>query len=254
MMHLELNKIYHGDVLDVIKTFPDNSVNLIVTSPPYNKKRNHKNIHESDSWSNGGSHIDYISHTDDLDEGEYQKWQIDILDECIRVLKRDGSIFYNHKNRTINGGIISPLEWILKSNGKLKQEIIWKANNLVEIDRVKFFPYTERIYWIVKDKPLFNPESANYGDVWDIVPVRGEQRLGHPAPFPLEIPIRCILSVTNKNDIVLDPFMGSGTTAVACMKTERNYVGIEKEKSFIDISKERIKNFKSINNRLGKFL
>ena len=105
---LELNKIYNCDVLEGLRQLDDESIDLIITSPPYNKA-GLNGIQKGVKWT---ATIDYGGdvNVDMLNEAEYQKWQIEVLQECYRVLKKDGSMFYNHKNRihTGHGEIISP--------------------------------------------------------------------------------------------------------------------------------------------------
>ena len=89
----------------------------MITSPPYNLGKKHHT---------GNNHFkSYIDYNDDIPEDEYQKWQLDFLKECYRVLKDDGSMWYNHKNRIRNGVQITPYSWLLKSDFIIKQEIVW---------------------------------------------------------------------------------------------------------------------------------
>ena len=92
-----------------------------------------------------------------MPEDLYQKWQIEVLNECCRVLKQNGSMWYNHKNRIKNGVQITPYEWILKSDFIVKQEIIWE-NGSQNFDKIRFYPMTERVYWLAKDSKtkMFN--------------------------------------------------------------------------------------------------
>ena len=124
-----------GDCLELMKELPDGSVDLVVTSPPYNLGNNHHT---------GNKH--HNPYLDDMPENQYQEWQINILNECYRVLKQDGSIMYNHKNRIKEGEQITPYKWILKTKFIVKQEIIWE-NQSQNFDKIRFYPFTERIYW-----------------------------------------------------------------------------------------------------------
>ena len=115
---LELNKIYCCDVLEGLKQLDDESIDLIITSPPYNKagfNGVHKRDTKNDFWNKT---IDYGGdvNIDNMPEDEYEKWQVEFLNECFRVLKKDGSMFYNHKNRVKNNSVSFPSEWICKSN------------------------------------------------------------------------------------------------------------------------------------------
>src|SRR3990167_9959703 len=111
-------ELIHGDCLIEMRKIPDKSIDLVLTSPPYNKRSKNKSF---SNWS--GASIDYGTYADDMEEEDYQQWQINILNECSRVIKNTGSVFYNHKNKRIDSLIISPMEWITKSNLKIRQEI-----------------------------------------------------------------------------------------------------------------------------------
>jgi modification methylase len=239
---LDINKIYNIDCLEGLRQLPDNSINCIVTSPPYNKKSKNRKPSKYNTWSNENVAIDYGVFNDYMDEQKYQNWQIDIINECIRVLKPDGSFFYNHKNRIINKGLITPYEWILKTNATIKQEIIWDRRMIVEVDKVKFYPKTEKIFWLVKERkqPYFNPEYSKLTEIWSFLPTQREKRHNHPAPFPEQLAENCILASTKEGDIVLDIFLGSGTTAVVCQNNSRNYIGFELNKEYVDISEKRL--------------
>ena len=143
---MKKNKIYLGDCLELINEIEDKTIDLIITSPPYNLGNTHH--------TGSKKHFPY---NDNMIEKDYQKWQIKVLNECFRVLKNDGSLFYNHKNRIKNGLQITPYEWIFKSKLKVKQEIVW-INRSQNFDKIRFYPWTERVYWLVKDRrtKLFN--------------------------------------------------------------------------------------------------
>ena len=111
---LDLDKIYCCDVLEGLSKLDDNSIDLIITSPIYNKKGFNKGsskVRKGDVWHHT---IDYGGdvNIDNMDETDYENWQIDIINECIRVLKPNGSFFYNHKNRVRKNEMVSPLKWI----------------------------------------------------------------------------------------------------------------------------------------------
>ena len=221
------NRVIQGDCLEVMKEIPDNSVDCIITSPPYNIGKMHSN-HLKFGTYNGN----------DMKEEDYQKWQIEVLNECFRVLKDNGSMFYNHKIRIKNGIGIHPMEWILKSNFIFKQEITWDMGKSANSDKIRFFPYSERIYWLVKDPKTKINNIQNLSDVWRIVPTNKRKDTGHIAVMPTEIAER-IIKATDYN-LILDPFAGSGTTGVACKNLNRNYILIEKEPQYIDIINKRL--------------
>src|SRR5699024_6410559 len=136
---MELNKIYNKDCSEGMKRIPDGSIDLIITSPPYNI---------GNMKSNTTKHGTYAGNN--MNEKAYQDWQLSILDECYRVLKEGGSLFYNHKVRIRKGVGLHPLEFILKSPFILKQEIVWDMGKSANCDKIRFFPFSERIYWLTK--------------------------------------------------------------------------------------------------------
>ena len=173
-----------------------------------------------------------------MSEDKYQEWQIEVLEELKRVIKIEGSIFYNHKVRIKNGKSIHPLEWILKTSLILKQEITWDMGKSANCDKIRFFPFSERIYWLTKDAKVKLDNRLSLSDVWRVVPTHKRKYTGHIAVMPLEI-VQNILNCFN-GGTVLDPFMGSGSTGVACSNLGFDFIGIEKEKDYFKISERRI--------------
>lgn len=231
---MEINVVHNIDVLEGLKKLKDNSVNTIITSPPYNKKGlSGKRIKVGNQlWKK--FNIDYETYGDDLPEEEYQKWQIEILNECYRVLKDNGSMFYNHKMRRKNNIALNPYDFVSKSNFKLFQLIIWDRKSSPNMRSDHLIPTTEYIFWLSKVKPKVfknNIPKNMRGEVWTINP---EKKNPHPAPFPEIIPETCINLTTEEEDIILDPFMGSGTTAKAAKKLNRKYIGFEINKNYIE--------------------
>ena len=244
---LELNKIYCIDVLEGLKQLDDESIDLIITSPPYNKmglNGNQKGV----KWVGT---IDYGNdkNIDNKPEEEYQKWQIEILNECFRVLKKEGSMFYNHKNRIIKGvgEISNPYEWIINTPFKVRQEIIWDRGSTNDVNRKRFLPTTEKIYWLTKSaKPKFDRkiDTPFKKEVWSF-PFKTNTE--HPAPFPIDMPDNIVHCIQEKDEklIVLDPFMGSGTVAVSALKHNCFYIGFELLKEYVDMAEKNIKTTES---------
>ena len=234
----DLGELYCGDNLEKIKKIPDNTFNCIITSPPYNKhSAKRKSDGNTDSWNSAG--IRYGGFNDDLPEDEYQLQQVEILSECVRILKDDGSIFYNHKPRIKNHKIIFPHEWLIEF--VVRQMIVWNRMNSPCLEPIRFLPTTEYIFWITKTNktPKFNGECFKYSEVWNI---GAKPDKNHPAPFPEEIVKRCILATTKIGDVVFDPYFGSGTVGLVAEKLNRKWVGIELFDKYCDYSKKRIEN------------
>jgi len=227
---MKLNTIIEGDCLEVLKTLPDGCVDCVVTSPPYNKGGGRS----YGTWKN--MNIRYGEFDDNIPEDKYQRCQKQIIEELLRVLKRNGSIFYNHKPRYKDSRVMLPTDFVPKEY--IRQLIIWERPSSPNVNPITFMQNTEYIFWLCKDKPKFNKEYFNLGEVWRINPEKAENQ--HPAPFPEELPIRCILATTDVGDLVLDPYMGSGTTAVAAKQLGRNYIGIELNESYIKIAEQRL--------------
>lgn len=229
-----MNQIIKEDCLIGLKSLESESVDLIVTSPPYNIGKSYGNF----------PFRGYESYTDSLKDGDYRTFIREVLAECHRVLKPEGSMLFNHKVRTVNFEAIHPVDFINDSPFYLKQEIIWDRGKTHQTNMDRFFPINEMLYWCIKDKRLtrFNKDSAKYTTIWRInhANKRVEGCEGHPAPFPLEIAERAIETFTEPGAVILDPFMGSGTTAVAAKLTGRNYIGFEISETYIEIANKRL--------------
>jgi len=233
--------IYNQDCLEWMKTQPDNSVDLILTSPPYNKKGLLGKVKEGNQiWNK--FQINYSSYGDDMPEELYQEWMIKLLNEFHRIIKPNGSIFFNHKPRRFKNECYLPTDFILQSNVKLYQLIIWDRRNSPNIRNDILVPSTEHIYWLCKDKPkVFRDQiGANFkSEIWYIP---ADKQKEHPAPFPEQLATNCVLLTTQENDLVYDPFMGSGTTAIVSEKLNRRWVGTEIDKEYCTIANTRLSN------------
>ena len=227
-----LNKVICGDVLEVLKEIPSNSIDLGITSPPYNKKEKY-----------GGwlvSKVIYKGWTDKMPEKDYQSWQIEVLNELYRVIKDGGSFFYNHKVRYENGKMIHPIEWLSKTKWNIWQEIIWNRKISGNIRGWRFWQVDERIYWLVKGKPKeLKPQHAKLTSVWEIRPEVGHKE--HPAVFPIELPSRIIYSILGEEKgTIIDPFCGSGTTLVAAKILNKDYIGIDISEEYVNYAIKRL--------------
>lgn len=234
-----LNSIIQGDSLEVMKTLPDCSIDLIVTSPPYNLKNSTGNGMKDGrggKWKNAELVNGYADHNDCMPHDIYVKWQNDCLKEMFRLLKKDGAIFYNHKRRVQNG-LLQDRDDIL-AGLPVRQIIIWKRAGGINFNAGYFLPTHEVIYLIPKPDFKLAAKANAYGDVWEFVQ---EMNNPHPAPFPIALVDR-VISSTN-SETVLDPFMGSGTTAIAALMNNRKYIGIELSKQYCDLAQKRINDF-----------
>ena len=225
---LKLNTIYNLDCLKGLKKIKDKSIDLIITSPPFNLGNTHHTGFKK-----------HKSYEDKMPEKDYQLWQIEVLNECFRILKNNGSLIYQHKNRISKGIQISPYEWIYKSNFIIKQEIVW-INRSQNFDKIRFYPFTERVYWLAKDNKTKLYNKINKQDVfdwkeWKPVGTRGV----HTRAFPEKL-VEDFLNVFPDAKLILDPFIGSGTVAVVCKKMKRNFIGFEKNKDFVKYSNKRL--------------
>jgi modification methylase len=243
MTFLAPNRILQGDALEHLEILPKNSIDLTITSPPYNKRKR-----QNPGWLvNADLYSDFDDH---LEESEYQKLQIKILKELYRITKPGGSLFYNHKLRWENGELIHPLSWLTKSKWTIKQEIVWDRQIAANVRGWRFYQIDERIYWLYKpvNGYLIGKElesrHAKLSSIWRIKPAPRMKE--HPAPFPIEIPARIIYSLLNGvKGLILDPFCGTGTTLVAAKLLEHDYLGIDISSTYIDLAEERIENYEN---------
>jgi len=236
-----LNKVICGDCLEVMRGMDDNSVDLVVTSPPYNKNgfRNGKKDTERSSgkykrWD--GAKIDYDIFDDNMEENEYKNWQIQVLNEIYRILKDSGSLFWNHKVRRFENKADHPLIWASKSKLKFYQQIIWDRGGGCDQNINYCTPTTELILWFVKNKPQVFKNKIYLTEIWRM----NFDISNHPAPFPKSLVERCLLLASKENDTILDPFLGSGTTCVAAKELGRRYIGIEISQKYVDIANRRL--------------
>lgn len=260
---MELDKIYMCSSENMTQ-IDDKSVSLVVTSPPYNidiqygNKTSKGKVLESKG----------VKYSDKMDEADYRKLLENVFNECKRVVKDDGSIWINIKNR-VNDGVVMPPFWIQNffQDMYLKNLIIWNFDWGGSTSK-RFAPRYEFVFWFVKDKdkytfnlddvkvPALNYRPDRYKsqlknptDVWRISMVSGnfEERTAHPAQYPEQLIERIILTGSNPGDVIMDPFMGSGTTAVVAKKLGRHYLGYEVVKEYCDMAKERLGRMEEVN-------
>ena len=231
-----LGKIHQGDCIELMDKMPEESVGLIVTSPPYNIKNSTGNGLKNGSggkWPQAELIKGYASHDDAMPHEKYVNWQRDCLQAMMRVLREDGAIFYNHKWR-VQRGLLQDRADIV-DGFPVRQIIIWQRNGGINFNPGYFLPTYEVIYLIAKPKFELAKKANAQGDVWRIPQ---ETKNPHPAPFPVELAQRCIDSTTA--EIVLDPFVGSGTTAIAAQIARRSWIGIDISKEYCEFARTRI--------------
>ncbi|MCK5129622.1 MAG: site-specific DNA-methyltransferase [Clostridiales bacterium] len=236
-----INKIICGDSIEVMKQIPDGSIDIIVTSPPYNLKNSTGNGMKDGrggKWSNAALLNGYTHHNDCMPHDEYVKWQRSCINEMMRLIPENGAIFYNHKWR-VQGGLLQDRQDIV-SGFPVRQIIIWKRKGGINFNPGYFLPTYEVIYLIAKPKFRLAPKANAYGDVWEI---KQEMKNGHPAAFPIDLINRIVISTTAQ--IILDPFMGSGTTAISALNNNRKYIGIDLSPIYCEMAKKRIKEYES---------
>ena len=258
MKLLELNHIYNINCLEGLKQIDDNSINFIITSPPYNIGK---------------------EYDDNLNLNEYKNQQAEIIKECVRILKKTGSICWqvgtyvkNKKripldiylfnifmdlNLKFQNRIIWTFEFGLHSTYRFSgryETVLWftKSNDYIfNLDDVRIpqkYPRKKHFKGTKKGEYSCNPLGKNPGDVWYIKNVvhNHPEKTEHPCQFPEELIKRLVLALSNDNDIVLDPFMGSGTTAKVAKELNRNYIGFELEEKYVDIANERLKSVQKV--------
>lgn len=264
-----------NDVLDFLKTVPDESVQLVVSSPPYDIGKPYEQR---------------------IELSEYLNWQYKVLKECLRVLKDTGSLCWEVGNH-VSQGEVYPLdiffyELIKERLGlKLRNRIIWYFEHGLH-SRKRFSGRYETILWFTKTdaylfnldpvrvpqkypgkryykgpkkgKPSANPLGKNPGDIWGIVIEDWERLIWdipnvksnhpektiHPCQFPIELVERLVLALTNPSDVVLDPFMGVGSALIAAVVHSRRAIGVDKEEQYVQIAHERVK--QAINGTLRR--
>ena len=253
-----INKVIMGDTIEELRKIPDNSIDMIFADPPYFMQT------EGELLRTDGSKFAGVD--DDWDKftgyNEYDEFSFEWLKECKRVLKKNGSIWVigSFQNIYRLGYIMQNLGyWILN-------DIIWsKPNAAPNFSGTRYQNSHETLLWCTKDKNAkytFNYKTMKHlnnnkqdKSVWEIGICIGSERLKgkdgkkmHSTQKPEKLLYKVILSSTKPNDLVLDPFFGTGTTGAVAKMLGRNFVGIEREKQYVDASIERINNIVPIND------
>ena len=233
MITLENSQIINDACENVLPKIPDESIDLIITSPPYNKRNNSGKLVPG---------IKYKDHDDNMSEEEYQEWQISIINELYRILKPDGFLFYNHKVRYYQNNIIHPIIFLTKTKFIIWQEIIWNRGITGNIRGWRFYNIDERIYWMVKQKPKELPHFiASWSNIWNIPPATNKTI--HPAPFTEDLVHKFFIIAENYKQgplTVLDPFAGICTVGSIAKKRGHKYICIEITKDYCEYGEKII--------------
>lgn len=236
-----MGKIICGDTIAEMKKMADESVDVIITSPPYNLKNSTGNGMKDGrggKWENAKLTEGYAEHADNMSRKDYTNWMKECLTEMFRVLKPSGAIFFNHKFR-VQGGLIEGHPFLDDFN--VRQMIIWARAGGFNFNDTYFLPTYEVIYLMPKTpkgKDTFRlKKGANKKtDIWRI---NQEKNNPHPAPFPVELVDNILTSCEGK--IVLDPFGGSGTVGVSAKKHGWDYILIDNSPEYCKMAENRIK-------------
>jgi len=245
--------LFHGDRLDFLREIGSSSARLVVTSPPYNIGKKYEQR---------------------LEFADYLKLQKETLKECVRILAQDGSLCWQVGNHIGKDGEVYPLDIFIyrickRLNLKLRNRIIWSFDHGLHC-RKRLSGRYETILWFTKaDDYVFNldairvpqkypgkkyfkgekagqyscnPLGKNPGDIWAIPNVKHNhvEKTLHPCQFPIELVERLVLSLTNVNDLVVDPYIGSGSSACAAVLHNRRVAGADIEGAYLQVARERV--------------
>jgi len=231
--------IYCAEWADVLPEL--SGVALTVTSPPYNIMAGGLRGNHAKAWAAKATGDWY---DDAIPEDEYRQIQTEMACAVGAASRPGASFFYNHKCRWQDRVLQHPLDIVRGFDGwELRQEVIWDRNGQVPMPGTrKFTLLDERIYWLSKPGAphTWGQRAVGWGTIWRMT--AGNDPNGHPCPFPAEIPYRAILATTEHDDLVLDPYMGSGTTLRAAKKLGRPAIGIEREERWCKLAVERLEN------------
>lgn len=247
--------LFHGDCLDFLRSLPDRCAKLILTSPPYQVGK---------AYENRMTFQDYVA--------QQQK----VIVECVRVLKVGGSICWQVGHHVNGHGQVVPLDLALHplfaahSSLRLRNRIVWHFEHGLNCQH-RFSGRHETILWYTKgDRYRFDldavrvpqkypgkraykgprrgefsghPLGKNPGDVWVLPNVKGNhvEKTTHPCQFPIELPERFVLALTRPGDLVVDPFLGVGTTAVAAFMHHRRAAGSDLMAAYIRVARQRVR-------------
>jgi site-specific DNA-methyltransferase (adenine-specific)/modification methylase len=238
---IELNKIYNEDCIETMKRMPDDFVNLVITSPPYNMNlRIHYGKYIIKKPDRSSFCTKYKTFSDALPIEEFYELHSKILQELLRVSEL---VFYNIQ--IVTGSKRAFFKIIGNYSDYLKDIIIWDKNNAQPamsenvLNRRSELLVFDKKNAISRKFDIFNCNRGSLDDVWNINRERSVTS-EHSATFPEELVSRIITIFSNENDIIYDPFMGTGTTARSALENNRRFVGSEISDEYFDVIEERL--------------
>jgi site-specific DNA-methyltransferase (adenine-specific) len=247
MIDKYLNNIILGDTLEVLREMPENSIHLIITSPPYNLSKQ------------------YSNHNDQMNYSEYLNWMQEVWEECKRVLIMGGRLCINigeNKRQNITSPTFSAfIQQCIDLKMLYRGTVIWNKNSAAKhcawgswnsCSNPHIVPRHEYIVVFSKDsfelkndksKCDLNKDGKEFMEftrsVWNMG-TESKKKIGHPTPFPVELPRRLIKFYSYKDNIVLDPFAGSGTVGISCVRLDRNFILIDNSEEYCQLAKKRV--------------
>ncbi len=241
---MKLNKIYKEDCLSTLKKMKDDSVDVVITSPPYNMNLRIRNGKYCSRQIVKEISTKYTEFSDNLPIDEYNEFHTNVLKELLRV---SDLIFYNIQ--IVTGSKRSIFKMIGEFSENLKEIIVWdKGNGQPAMQQQVLNRRTELILVFEKDYPISRQfrkrgefKRGTLDDLWLIK--RGKKVGGenHGAVFPEELVSTILENFSKEDDIIYDPFMGTGTTAVVAKQLNRKFIGSEISQRYIEIAEERLK-------------
>lgn len=240
----ELVTLYHGDALDLLRSLPDSTVDITITSPPYNMGLtpggNGRGLYKhttqkASRFTNDG----YDEAGDDsMEPNEYATLRTLELWEMWRVSR--SSVWWNHRPRIIHGELVDPLDALRGGSGRnvppVRQRITLARPTGIDVNLGHFATRGEYLYVFARTpKLLVDHAASGMGDVWPTTIVTGSE---HPAPFAEDVPERCIAATGAAS--VLDPFVGSGTTLAVAKRLGISAIGIERSERYCEMTAARL--------------
>lgn len=231
-------QLHRCDCREFIATVADDTIDITVTSPPYNQLGKRIPSKVTGGWGaeklqGFANNVNAIGYADDMPEDEYQSWLSGIIQECIRVSK--GLVWVNHKVRYRDREALHPVRFL---PFPIYAEVIWDRGSSIALNCNKPAPSHEQL-WAFGVPHWWDRCNDMKTSVWRIA--ASNENVAHPCDYPIEIALRPISSSCPVGGISFDPFMGSGTTAVAAIRAGRRFVGTEISEQYFIEAVRRVK-------------